>query len=37
MNVTGGEYSPVIQAADEEHAASYIAMIEPITVPVNFI
>lgn len=37
LNVTGGIYSPVIQAKDIEHAESYIAMIEPINVSVDFL
>lgn len=37
FNVTGGIYSPVIQAKDLEHADSYITMIEPVSVPVTFL
>lgn len=37
LDVTGGIYRPVIQAKDIEHAESYIAMIEPINVPVDFL
>jgi hypothetical protein len=37
LDVTGGIYRPVIQAKDIEHAESYIAMREPINVPVEFL
>lgn len=37
FNVTGGVYSPVIQAKDLKHADSYIAMQEPVSVPVTFL
>lgn len=33
----GGQYIPVIQAADIPHAQSYCNMLEPVRVPVNFI
>ena len=36
MNVTGGIYKPVIQAKDSEHADNFIALREPLTVPVQF-
>ena len=32
-----GEYTPIIQAKDLEHARSYCNMREPVTVPVNII
>ena len=37
FDVTGGIYTPKIQAKDLEHAERYIAMIEPLNVPVNII
>jgi hypothetical protein len=37
VETAGGDYRAVIQAADVGHAESYIAMIEPLTVPVQFI
>ena len=33
----GGQYIPVIQAADMEHAQSYCNLLEPLRVPVKFI
>lgn len=33
----GGQYIPVIQAADVAHAESYCNMLEPVRVPVNLI
>lgn len=37
FNVTGGICRPVIQAKDLKHADSYIAMMEPVSVPVTFL
>ena len=37
INVTGGYYSPVIQAKDEAHADSCIGLIEAVTIPINII
>lgn len=37
MDVTGGNYRPVIQAKDVEHAESYIALREPVPPFARFI
>lgn len=37
FSVRNGEYIPMIQAKDREHAVSFCQMREPVPVPVNVI